>query len=341
MNSELVTRISNDLKIFQFQNESYDQYISRVLYSSIALWMKTITLDGATTSNYQKHSISKNHFHSRGDFILDNLLEFFPKKKSWYENDKNTDEHPINFIRARLLRTQDILQIGNENRVSLSPSKDIQINEFLLKVYGLPVDIVEFSSGLSILKKSFVNNFKTENLFDVVSFVEKYFGAIQFEKDEWSLEKEYFDPFIKTDTLYQSWVSKKPKCSVYFSRIPDKFDSTKNKYFIEKSVYDIQYSHKINNAIIDMNLLNKYLVALRHKYENPITVTIEKYVDHFILKRYVKSFYGREETFIQSFGWPIESLYDNLNWCFPIEFYDDIVKISEHLLFEMKEVEYE
>ena len=333
MSKELIAKISNDLGIVNFYNEDTENYVHRVLYSAFALWMKTICLDGVTRENQGNHSVSKIHHHTRGEFILNNLLDFFPNSKYWFENDA---EHPINFMRERLIRTRDILEIDHDNRIYLSQNEQSPINSTWLKNFGLPNDNIYLSSGLSLLSKNNQEYINLEKGQSIDDFYDNYIKTIRFIKDEWSAQKEYFDPFVKTDTLYQSWVEIPPNVEVYFSRLINKYGQ--KIYFVEKVInYEI-FSCKIDDFIVDSGLLIKVLFYSRYKYGNPIAIEIEKKQEHFILKRRVKTFRGSEETFVQAFGWPMRCLDDTLHWCFLNDFYDDIMRISSKLFLVVKEV---
>lgn len=333
MNSTLLNQIANDLNINKFQGECNEFYTTRVLYSAFSLWLKTICLDGVTAESQSSHSISKHYLHKRGEFILNNLLDFFPDRKTWFYN--NDEDHPVNFMRERLIKSLDIIEINGDSRLYLHKTESSPATSNLFKVSGLPNENFDFFSGISMMKKQ-DNKLTIQSLETIEKFYMKYIGNIRFTKDEWSKDKQYFDPFIRTNTIYQSWIETPPQCDLYVSRIRDSIGNT--VYFLEKSVEQISYSCRINEFFIESGILNKVLFYMRYMHNNPIYVEIEQKTDSFVLRRSVKNFYGEEETFIQQFGWPQKSLYDLLNWSFPICFYDDILNILKKLFLSVKEV---
>ena len=333
MNPTLLNQMANDLNINKFHGECNEIYTTRVLYSAFSLWLKTICLDGVTVESQSSQSISKHYHHKRGEFILNNLLDFFPDRKTWFYNED--DDPPVNFMRERLIRSVDILEINDDSRLYLHKTESSPANSNLSKVFGLPNKNFDFFSGISMMQKQ--DNYPTAQSIETMEkFYIEYIRNICFTKDEWLKDKQYFDPFIRTNTIYQSWIETPPQCDLYVSRIRDGIGNA--VYFWEKSVGQTSYSCRINEFIIESGILNKVLFYMRYIHNNPIYVEIEQKTDSFVLRRSVKNFYGEEETFIQQFGWPQKSLYDLLNWSFPICFYDDILNILKNLFLSIKEV---
>lgn len=333
MSKDLMFKIADDLNIIKFKNENDESYLNRILYSACSLWLKTICLDGISNTTQSNHSISKHYHHTRGEFIINNLLEFFPQNRAWFENNENI--HSVNFLRERLIKSMDILQLNDDSRLYIHENDFIPINSNFSKIYGIPKNNNNIASGISLLQNRNNENYKIcyEN---IEFFYNEFIENIVFTKDEWLQGKIYFNPLVKTDTIYKSWTDGIPNSNVYISKLENENGSI--IYFIEKIEDGVTYSHRINDFIIESGILIKMLYYLRSINHNPINVIIEKMEDNFILKRFVKNFYGKEEKFIQEYGWPIDSLYDNLNWRFPIYFYDDIIDILENLFIKVKEV---
>lgn len=333
MNSELLKQMADDLSINQFQDEKFECYVNRVLYSAFSLWLRTICLDGITKENESTYSISKQYHTIRGEFILNNLLDFFSENKNYFfiENEKN---EPVQLIKERLINS--LVIIDKKYRLYLHKTKYIPINSKFSKLLGLPNEEVFYSSGISILNKC-NNEFCELEKLNIEEFYNDFISNLSFGKDEWTASKEYFNPletFIKTNTMSKSWSEVPPKLDIYISRLKD--NGNNKLYFIEKNINEIVYSSRIPDVFIESELLDKILIYTRYKNNNPIYVKVEKGVDSFTLKRNIESFYGTEEIFIQSFGWPKKSLYDLFEWSFPIYLYDDVITLMEDIFLEIK-----
>lgn len=331
MNNDLFLKMSKDMNINRYIDEPQKQFEIRVLYSAIILWLKTICLDENVGSD-EYYGVSKNYFHRRANFILNHIMSFFPKFKNWAE--LGSDEcDVINFLRERLIKTGNIIEDGN--RVLLSLQEDLAISESMSQKFGIEYGTLDYTLGVSIVKKTKNESYYSDSS-DNLNLFEDYFNNIKFNIDNSDYQKEYFDPYIKTDTFYKSWSENKPNCDMYISRINSEYGQV--IYFVEKYNNGNIHTHRINDFIITTGFLKKLLLFLRYQYKNPIYVNITKHTDYFTLTRHIKDFAGLEEKFIQSFGWPINNLVDELNWCFSIDVYNDVIKILNNLLIKIKEV---
>lgn len=342
MNDNLLSKMSQDMMLFPFGNENKELFCARVLYSGMAMWMKAITLDNFEPNSDNYHCISKHHHFRRSEYMLSQILDFFPKLKGWvYAKYESGDEgHPIHILRERLLKSEEIIEVDFSNTISLSAEKQIKISDKLIKHLGFTSDTVVQYNGISALSEimSDTPHYHSQVL-DCLSFTEKYFAQTKVIPDEWSVEKEYFDPRAKTDTFYSSWVNRAPNCEFYISRIAS--EQGNQRYFVEKNINGHIMSHKIDDFLVQSGNHLRFLLALRHKYNNPIQVKVERYKDHFVLKRYIKTFPFPEECSVQSYGWPKENLHDSLNWVFHNHLYEEIMLTLENLLIKVNEVQYE
>lgn len=342
MNDNLLAKMSQDLLIFPFENENKQHFCARVIYSGMVLWMKAITLDNFEPIADSYHSVSKHHHYKRSEEILKHMLEFFPESRDWFfaKYESGDGEHPVHIIRDRLLRSEEIIELDFSNSIALSAEKHIRVSHRLVKHLGISSGMGIQYNGISALSECLLEIEHNHSLIlDCLNFTESYFKQIKFTPDEWNTEKEYFDPKVRTDTFHYAWVDRAPNCDIYISRIAS--NRGNQRFFVEKKLNGQIMSHQIDDFIVQSGNYRRFLLALRHKYNNPLSVTVERYKDHFILKRYVKEFPFPEECVIQSYGWPVERFHDSLNWVFHNYLYEEIIKTLEILLIKVNEVQYE
>ncbi len=89
MNDNLLTKMSQDLLIFPFENENKQHFCARVIYSGMVLWMKAITLDNFELFADSYHSVSKHHHYKRSEEILKHMLDFFPESRDGFLQNMN------------------------------------------------------------------------------------------------------------------------------------------------------------------------------------------------------------------------------------------------------------
>lgn len=335
MNSDLLFRIKEDLKIKQFQNECDELFATRLLYSAIIVWLKTITLDNCELLNDKYVGVSKHYFHIRGEKILKDILDFFPNLEQWFYKTafESTNFHPINFIRDRLIFTTDIIDKGN--KVKLSKQDEISVNTDFSKIFDINLGKHDTFFGLSSVVHSKNPSSVFEHEVDYMNIFEQLLDKIEFYPENKKLEKKYYNPYIKVDSLYQSWSEIRPNCDIVLSKVGELYGT--EIYYIEKSINDDLWTANITSFLDNTGLRNKIMFVLRFKYGNPIKVKIEKFKDNFVMQRYVENFGGLEELFVQSYGWPQEKLNDMLNWCFPIEVYDIFLNVLDKQYIKIKE----
>ncbi len=333
MNNELLSQISEDLQIVKYPTENYNSYTSRVMYSALALWLKTICLDGITQKNQKNYSITKKYFHQRGSKVLNDFIEFFPTSKEWFTEPK---KNPIVFIRERLIHSMELLVVNQNNRIYLPTNDIVRISGSFSKIIGVPNNNFTLCSGVALIT---ANNFLSPfpNLSkNIQEFYEDYISTSNFIKNDWNTAKEYFNPHIKTNSLYGSWTTTRPSEHYYLSRSKDKLGVY--RYYFEKTKYNRLYSHQIDDSHVKSNMIKRILFYLRHKVDNPVVVEIKKHPTHFILKRWINSFTGEAEVLLQSIGYPVNSLYDTHNWFLPSIMYNDFVEILISQYIKIKEV---
>ena len=341
MNEALLSKMETDMRLFRFCNESQTKYVTRVLYSGVAIWMKAIALDGFQENRDQPSSVSKKHHTERSSFILKQFLDFAPEARTWFYDDNSIDKplFPIHIMQDRLLLSGELAELAFTNRItSVLPTKNY-IADNIVRCKGLHNDIhTQYNGVTSVIEGEL--SAKNDNLsIDTLDFVEKYLLSTDFVTDTWNTEKEYFNPYTRTDTFYQSWVKQPPKQEFYVSRIETGVQQY--RYFIEWSKSGITKSFRIDDYIYENGNLLRILLAFRHKVNNPITVKITHFPDHFELTRYIKSLPYPEEATLQAIGWPNNSISDNLNFCYHRYMLPEIKKVLKNLLIKISEVTYE
>lgn len=341
MNNELLSKMETDMRLFRFYDEPEAKYIARVIYSGMAMWMKAIALDGMNEIDKQPSSISKNHHTTRADCILKQFLAFAPDAIDWFYDDNSLDKplFPIHLLQERLLRSGEIDELGFTNRIMPVLPTKVAITDTLARCKGLHNGIHAQYNGITSVIEEKLDAASKNTFVETLDFAEKFLHSANLTPDTQSREKEYFDPYVKTDTFYQSWEQKIPECNPYLSRVETSFQQY--HYFVESNENGITKSCRIDDYMVASGNLLRLLLVFRSRVFNPISVTITHYPHYFKLKRYVKSFPYPEEATLQAIGWPINSISDNLNYCYHSYMLPVIKSILGNLLMNINEVSYE
>jgi len=342
MNDILLSKMATDMNLFRFSNETEHNFSARVLYSAMSLWMKTIVLDNSEDNVDAVTSVSKKYHTEHSEQILTQFLEFFPELECWFYNNEQADklDSPIKTLQERLILSEELSESIDNNRLVPVEPKKVQISENYLRCVGLHNGLFSQFNGITsvINKRNIMADYENIKI-SSIDFAQKYLSGIKYIENEWTAEKEYFNPLIKTETIYKSWQNTAPKQELYISRIQSA--TQQYLYFIEKYVNKRFISHKIEDFIIDNRYLTRILLYLRYKENNPISITLNKHSDHFEVIRYTRSLPNPEKALLEAIGWPTKSVFDTTIYKYHNYMYNTVKSTFENLLIKINEVDYE
>jgi hypothetical protein len=342
MNDVLLTRMATDMRLFRYSNESKEHFTSRVVFSGMSLWMRAVALDEKRIDCNEQDTVSKKYHTERSAFILNEFIKFFPEVKQWFF-DKSSERDqlfPIKDIQYRLLVNNELAEHEFTNRIIVYKQAPVKISKTHVWVKGLNHDIQPQYNGIAMIADINANIYAEENVeIDSLNLLEKCIISSNFESYNWNREKEYYNTSVRTSTFYESWQSKKPAQEYYISRI--ELGIKKYRYFIETVKKDVTFSSKIDDYIVESGNLRRLLLALRHKAQNPLSVTIINLKDHFELKMYVKTLPIPEWNIICALGWPKDSISNNQHICYNYTVLTTIKKQLKNLLIKIEEVSHE
>ena len=150
MNSkyEIINSISCDLKIKKYVKEDEEKFISRIIYSALGTWIKSVTLDKEIlVENSDTVGVSKIHINNRCKPFLDSMIELFPITKKWFYPDEKS-ENPIKIITKRLLNVQQVVNAGFKTNIALPLYKECTMNNGTLLIRGMKKDNSIIATGL-------------------------------------------------------------------------------------------------------------------------------------------------------------------------------------------------
>ncbi|WP_312645439.1 hypothetical protein [Hydrogenoanaerobacterium sp.] len=335
MNNTLLSKIAQDLNIIQFIEETQNLYTSRVIYSALAAWMKVIPLDGYDGNNLTS-SVTKKYHTERSKEVLDEILCFFPEVRCWFYDAESSQDNnfPLHSIQELLVVSNELFIDDMSNRIC-AVAQTVKRNSVIL---ADNIDISEHYNGVCCLspKRPFVYDNK---FIDSSEFFNNLIECMPFSADNWNVEKEYFDPSIRTTTFYKSWVDKPPKQKYYISRIETGIKQY--RYFVETQKNGKCLSSKLNDFFVESGNLKRVLLYLRSVENNPLVIKAFCYKDHVKVNRNITSLPYPEEYMLRFLGWPIHSISDRLNYVYNKEVWSQIRRIIENLMIDIDEVNYE
>lgn len=338
MNQSIHLQIAKDMKIRNFQNENENDFINRVIYSSISEWIKASTFDrkidnqeGVTENGCTKHHITRKC----GD-ILEGFIEVYPQIESYFFPSDKKEPKPIQDIQKRLLMG-GILVSGENNTIQLSQQKYGQISDHLFFERGNFFQIGKQVSGLgcytnSVPEEISINHIdelffippKTakETVLSYYKLMEGKFEIISSVPEYW----KFFD-FLSRKSFHNSWVdqfNKEGKITVY------KNINNPLEYGFAKYNNGTLSIAKFPNHIAETKEIRRILYGLRAIENNPCQANLTLKSDSVDLEFYT-SLPQREQTLLYMIAWPVRSMYDRTQYTSSIEFLPTIKKMLNNL----------
>lgn len=109
---EILNAMIRDLKIWQYSGESNPQFVARVVYSALSMWIRVSTLDeNIFEPSENPVGVSKVHILNRCQSFLDFMIKRYPDIREWFYP-KDEKQKPIETIRERLYNAGELVDIG-------------------------------------------------------------------------------------------------------------------------------------------------------------------------------------------------------------------------------------
>ncbi len=301
--------MASDLGINQFEKESQFQFKIRVIYSAVACWIKTITLDRSTGSdNNANWGISRRHLYDRIHEVFEAIKGVFPDIEEWFTC-QNPNEHPTEIIRERLINHGDLLNAGFETNIALSSSRNELVLPELEVVYGKTLESNIQYVGISTVRKS-----TDTTVIDSLTSITGWFN--DFVKEAWWSSAlpdmsilQYFNPKCHSRNNYSAWQDSQINNDIVLSRTT--INENGYEYYLFKNNYTL--CHKLDPFLQSLGYHIKIMYALRSTSANRIKAIVHHYKDHIVLKlnAYLPV---KEMSLLESYAWPLNSINDKLNW---------------------------
>lgn len=335
MDDKILSAMAADLKISKYAVESEIQYRNRILYSAMACWIKAAALDH-TIGSGEKTGVSRRHIYDRCVPVLKEMLGLYPESKSWFFVESATEE-PVSMIRSRLIRHGDLMNVGFDTNLILSPEGADQISDSLEVHRGTMIDPKAYYSGISVLAPCCAKEYKADEVIDSSKWLDDYLQNARWKKSEdFDGNTEYFQAAKKSKNNYACWQSEVPeiRSGVVLTRRSVNINDC--EYFLMKVDEGI-YVHRIDPFLKEIGEHRRFMMALRSLLHNKAPCSVITYTDHVHLK--IWSFLPQAElTLLESYAWPDKNISDLCGWNMPLQVWEYIKPRFEALGLEVSEV---
>ena len=332
MKDELIQKLSSDLQITSSKFESDADFYNRLIYSALADWMKICILD--RTNERYIDCKSKIYIRKRCEEVLDDFLRVFPECFDYFYKNDESSIHPVSVLRDRMITNQELIE--KKEGIYLPEGCINSICPDFKRSLGLPgLDCK--SSGITKITKLIDNDkFENSRKVDCTEVYNKHFRHIKWECFEDFSQIEVLDPFSDKPP-YQSWknIQAIMDDNVYLSRIA--MNGNAKEYFWVKAANKSILISKVNSSYIQFQEIRRFILWQRKQYGHPIEAVFQNDEKHTFVRIFsrVPNF---EQNILDTYGWPIRSIDNKLEYLFLNEMWNGIKELLINLNFKLVEV---
>lgn len=328
----IIERINKDLNIVRFDNESDSCYKSRIIYSSLSLWIRMVTCSVIEheLSNI-KHGKSRRYISNKVEAFFENIIELYPEMREWFDLE---NMNPVNVIINKLLECGEVVSVGFKTDLKVPISSRCRVSDDLEIYRGLKLEKYEFVTGLTPLYVFSGEDSIEEDVFQFYGVKDKpatkvlydYMKIAKWNKVE-ETSYQIFDMHCK-DVLSKCWKDD-------YNLLESEITLYKNAFFdfgfIKKKGNKI-YISQISEYFIEKREVRRFMYALKKNNKNQAKAVYKKNNNGEIFELKLFSALPQcEESILFLLGWPKNNITDKYNFYFCKSIWPFIKRIIENL----------
>lgn len=341
-NHDVLVSIVNDLKIQRHDKESRSQYISRIVYSALSMWIRISTLDeDILEQSPSETGVSKIHIINACKPFLDNMIELYPEIYEWFYP-KDSDENPIVIVRDRLYQGGELVHIGFNTDLALPPYQECNVSEEVGIIRGVNRSGFKTVTGLTQLtrleEKAIIDDDKTLEFYCLKKQSAEEILIEYIKNRKWS-KKEGISAMIfnkySNDSFSSCWSNeyklKNNDISLYRN---DFFD-----FGLIKKTNDSFYMSQIEKYLIEQFEVRRFMYGLKKSVGNSVVARYKHYNKEKLVEiNLYNSLPEKEQCILLLLGWPIKHINDILNLLFHSSVWKFVEAILRNLNITLQEV---
>ena len=299
MNKNIVRKISSDLNINKYNNESNEEYGNRLIYTALAAWARTLVLgksyadldDEARYANADYHNVDIMHIQVRLTQIAYGFLMSTLHSKDWFINSRIKDQCSdlASNIVENLIFCYELSKLNDARRLTNSPIRyaNFKNNQLILggeqwKRSGKKVISVGLGRWIQTAKS--LENYK--EIFNLPDYTSNEYYNILLNSALWkesNLGGQYKIFKVGTNLFYN-----KARYDFNISKLPQGIFLLKNievdgGYILVKKDKNELYTARLDKWYCDENETYRIMYALDNNNETPAVFKVKTYDDYVVL----------------------------------------------------------
>lgn len=342
MNRSLLKVMQNDLGITAYIGEKDYSLATRVLYSACAEWMRYFMLD--QDENGEAYPKTKRYLLSRGRESIVRLIDSFPETRAWFVAE-GEDWPYVSFIKdlRELMVDAGELLADNEGNLHLPEFLQKPAGESLCRIRGIKGDIKnkndkEQHAGITRIC-SYAEKIKEAEPFFPLEIDSRKFSVDIFKSANYGEcldmgRYEFFNPHSHK-ALYQSWENSPGKgMDLALGRIKI-INGMYEYYLFRRNSHGEWDNSRLSDFLVKRREYRRIMLAQRMDAGKPMSATFKNFGNVMLLKLYCFMPW-QQETQVRTYGWPVKSYDDRLNYYIPLSAWPVIEKVCGELCIELQ-----
>lgn len=332
---DLLQTVAIDLGIERYSVESDAQFNNRVIYSAMACWIKAACQD-LPVGGERSEGVSRRHIHDKCCRILSAFLCRYRSSEPWFAVEEANND-AIGILRSRLLRYQELVNVGFNTNVALSTTSNECLSDSLEVIRGMLFLAGAKYNGIALTKRPGSSDKPSwQDVSPAREWFDSYIKTAWWEPFDASKGEslEYFNARRKTSNMYKCWETIIPKEKDKYLIVRRPVNVTSHEYLILNT--QNSRMHRIDQVLQDFGEHRRFMFALRSAANNPVPGQIIRYQDHVHLK--MRTYLpAKEMQLLETFAWPHSSITDKLEWDMSIPVWNYIAPSFTALGMEIRE----
>lgn len=348
MRSALVNQMGEDLQLYKFVDETDAEYLNRLIYSAIAVWMLHIVRDRKFEDNYNRIGVSRKYITRKTSKIITEYSSMFPTFNNFLNGLTETKLAII--IRKNYECAGHIVPVGFDEYVVASSVKEFRVTNGL-KLVRNNFDFLQSKVvGLGV----FIEN-HTE---DEPHCIDNIFYIPKLDAEKWTVEyiknlKWSNAARLGENVQFFNPNSTRPFWECWSERFPQNIEITLYKF----NDWDYGFAKKESSNFIGIKIpewligtgnitcerlfdndVRRFMYGLKAINKNNAKIILEEKIDHFELKL-LNALPVREFTALKFFSWNKNCFIDksNYDYVIPYEFIEPVKYLLNKLSIIIEE----
>lgn len=348
MKIDLIKQIGEDLQLYKFINETDCEYLNRLIYSAIGVWVLHILKDRRFEDNYNRIGVSKKYITRKISKIISQYRSLFPSFNDFLNELTSTELAVI--IRKNYECAGYIVPVGFDEYSILSLTKEFKVTD-KFKLVRNNFDFLESKVvGLGVFMEDCTK--------EKVQSIDNIFYIPKLDAKTWTLEYIRYLKWNNAVRLGENVQFFNPNSKKSFNRCwEEKFPQYIDITLYKTNNWDYGFARKDSSNYIGIKIpewligtenniceslfhndVRRFMYGLKAIYENNVNVILEKKIDHFELKL-LNALPMRELIALKFFSWNKKCYLDKCNYDYiiPCEFIEPVKYLLNKLSIIIEE----